>query len=73
MNGPFARQLELELTDAGDIKTNGPFYESSSSGVFAAGDCATLMKTVPHALAMGSFSAGGLVAQLQVPRPTVKG
>lgn len=67
VNGPFARQLGLELTEAGDIKTFGMFHESSVPGVFAVGDCGTPMKAVSSAIAMGSFGAGGLVAQLQTP------
>lgn len=58
----------LELTEQGDIKTTQPFYESSVPGVFAVGDCATPLKAVAQAVAMGSFGAGGLVGQLQVPR-----
>ncbi|MCJ1348977.1 hypothetical protein MMC31_007210 [Peltigera leucophlebia] len=66
LNGPFAQQLSLELTDQGDIKTTQPFYESSVPGVFAAGDCATPLKAITQALAMGSFGAAGLAGQLQV-------
>ena len=66
LNGPFARQLSLELTEQGDIKTSQPFYESSVSGVFAVGDCATPLKAVTQAITMGSFGAVGVVTQLQV-------
>ncbi|CAD6585422.1 MAG: hypothetical protein ASARMPREDX12_001995 [Alectoria sarmentosa] len=69
VNGPFAHQLALELTDQGDIKTNGMFFETSVPGVFAVGDCATPLKAVTQAVAMGSFGAGGLVSQLQIPVP----
>ncbi|KAI4147173.1 MAG: hypothetical protein LQ341_001853 [Variospora aurantia] len=72
VNGPFARQLALELTEQGDIKTNSVFFEASEPGVFAVGDCATPLKAVTQAIAMGSFSAGGLVSQLQVPPPRAK-
>ncbi|KAL8832727.1 MAG: hypothetical protein Q9170_004771 [Blastenia crenularia] len=72
VNGPFARQLALELTEQGDIKTQGVFFETSMPGVFAVGDCATPLKAVTQAVAMGSFSAGGLVSQLQVPPPRSK-
>lgn len=41
-------------------------------GVFAVGDCATPLKAVTQAVAMGSFGAGGLVGQLQVPVPKAK-
>lgn len=67
VNGPFAHQLALELTDQGDIKTKGMFFEASVPGGFAVGDCATPLKAVTQAVAMGSFGAGGLVNQLQIP------
>jgi thioredoxin reductase len=62
--GPFAKQLELELTPTGDIKSTPPFYETSMPGVFAVGDCATPLKAVSQALAMGAFAAAGIVFQL---------
>jgi hypothetical protein len=68
VNGPFARQLSLELTEQGDIKTTAPFSESSVPGVFAAGDCTTPLKAVSQAVAMGSFVAAGVTGQLQVDR-----
>ncbi|UKZ72375.1 hypothetical protein TrVFT333_000004 [Trichoderma virens FT-333] len=64
VNGPFAKQLSLEMTETGAIKTNLPFYETSVNGVFAVGDCASSMPAVVNALAMGAFAAGGLAAQL---------
>ncbi|KAJ0351829.1 hypothetical protein COL26b_004043 [Colletotrichum chrysophilum] len=64
VNGPFVEQLQLELTEAGAIKTSQPFYETTVQGVFAVGDCASTMPAVVNALAMGAFAAGGLVAQL---------
>ncbi|KAI1105363.1 hypothetical protein F4804DRAFT_341243 [Jackrogersella minutella] len=66
IQGPFAQQLSLELTEQAVIKTTAPFYETSVKGVFAVGDCATPMPAVTNALAMGAFAAGGLVSQLQV-------
>ncbi|KAJ5180778.1 hypothetical protein N7492_003988 [Penicillium capsulatum] len=65
VNGPFASQLGLTLTDRGDIQTTQPFYETSVAGVFAVGDCATPFKAVTPGIAMGSFAAGGVAAQLQ--------
>ena len=41
-----------------------PFYESSVSGVFAVGDCATPIKSVAQAMAMGGLAAAGIVGQL---------
>ena len=64
VSGPFAKQLSLELTPTGDIKTTPPFNETSMAGVFAAGDCAVPVKVVPQALAMGGLTAGGISFQL---------
>ncbi|KAI1872745.1 uncharacterized protein JN550_003619 [Neoarthrinium moseri] len=64
LNESFHEQLGLELDPMGHIKTHGPFSESSVPGVFAVGDCATFMRAVPQASAMGAFAAGGVVAQL---------
>ncbi|KAL6237908.1 hypothetical protein BDW75DRAFT_202965 [Aspergillus navahoensis] len=70
VNGPFAKQLALDMTEGGDIQTTSPFHETSLPGVFAVGDCATPLKAVTPAVAMGSLAAGGLVAQLQAqPSP----
>ncbi|WYZ43062.1 hypothetical protein EsH8_VI_000761 [Colletotrichum jinshuiense] len=65
VNGPFADQLGLEMTETGDIKTSAPFGEASVSGVFAAGDCGIMIKTVVTAAASGSLCAGGMVVPLQ--------
>ncbi|CAN8098515.1 unnamed protein product [Discula destructiva] len=65
VNGPFAEQLGLELLETGEIKTSSPFYETSVNGIFAAGDLATPMKSVTQAIAMGTFVAAGLCAQVQ--------
>ncbi|CZT21194.1 related to thioredoxin reductase [Ramularia collo-cygni] len=73
VNGPFARQLALELTEAGDIKTSQPFHETSVSGCFAVGDCATYMKAVTSAISMGALGAGGLASQLQMLPPVAPG
>ncbi|KAI1110467.1 putative thioredoxin reductase glit-like protein [Nemania sp. NC0429] len=64
-NGPFARQLALELTPQGDFQAKPPFGETSLSGVVAAGDCASMGKSVANAIATGTFAAAGLVAKLQ--------
>ncbi|KAJ5266580.1 Pyridine nucleotide-disulfide oxidoreductase class-II [Penicillium angulare] len=65
VNGPFADQLGLKLTAGGDIETAQPFHSTSVPGVFAAGDCATPLKSVVTAMAAGAMAAGGLVGQLQ--------
>ena len=63
-NTTFAEQLELEVLPSGDIKTTAPFNETSVHGVFAVGDCGSLMKAVPLALSNGTLTAGGVVHQL---------
>lgn len=62
---PFAEQLNLDMTPAGDIKVSIPFNETSVHGCVAAGDAATPMKAVVQAAQMGAFAAVGLVSQLQ--------
>ncbi|KAL4756565.1 thioredoxin reductase gliT [Aspergillus foveolatus] len=64
INGPFHDQLGLDVDPMGFIKTTPPFNETNVAGVFAVGDCGSMMKAAPQAIAMGSFAAAGLVAQL---------
>lgn len=65
LNGPFAQQLSLELSPQGDIQTSPPFGETSTKGVFAAGDCAAPGKIVANAISTGAFAGAGVAAQLQ--------
>ncbi|TRX98374.1 hypothetical protein FHL15_001019 [Xylaria flabelliformis] len=65
LNGPFAKDLGVEIASQGHINTLPPFFNTNVPGVFAAGDCATLMKSVPTATMMGSFVAAGLAHALQ--------
>lgn len=64
MNGPFVKQLGLELTEVGIIKTTNGFHETTTPGVFAVGDCAAPMPAVVNAVAMGAFAAVGVAGQL---------
>jgi thioredoxin reductase len=64
LNGPFVEQLGLETTPQGDFKVNAPFNETSVSGVFAAGDCGTMIKAVPMALSMGGMVGAGVASSL---------
>ena len=65
LNGHLPQQLGLKLTPRGDIKTSPPFLETSMSGVFAAGDCMTMFKVVPNAIANGSMAAADVSMQIQ--------
>lgn len=65
VNGPFAAQLGCELTPQGDYKTTNMFGETTAHGVFAAGDCATMIKAVTTAMNLGNMVAAGLAGQLE--------
>ena len=62
---PFAEQLGLERVPSGDVRVEAPFNETSVKGCFAAGDAATMMKSVVTAMMMGSFAGAGMATQLQ--------
>ena len=63
--GTFAQQLGLDLTPQGDLKATPPFYQTSLSGVFTAGDTSSPMKIAPNALFTGAAAGAGVAAQLQ--------
>lgn len=65
LSGSFAQQLGLELSPQGDLKATPPFYQTSSHGVFTAGDASYPVKIVPNALFTGAAAAAGVSAQLQ--------
>jgi thioredoxin reductase len=65
LRGPLAGQLGLALTPGGDIATSPPFLETSVKGVFAVGDCSSMLKVVSGALSSGSFAGGGAAVQIQ--------
>ena len=65
VSGDFVNQLGLELTEQGDVKVNVPFNESTVHGVFAGGDCGTMMKAVAMAFSQGGAIAAGVAAQLE--------
>jgi thioredoxin reductase len=71
VNGQFMQQLGLETFTFGHeiIKVTPPFHETSMSGVFAIGDCASPQKVFLNSLSMGSFACAGLAAQLQMKAP----
>ncbi|KAI1089575.1 FAD/NAD(P)-binding domain-containing protein [Rostrohypoxylon terebratum] len=65
VSGPFASDLGVALAPQGHIDAQPPFYATNVPGVFAAGDCATMMKAVAMAAMMGSSVAAGLAHVLQ--------
>ncbi|KAF2971139.1 hypothetical protein GQX73_g2439 [Xylaria multiplex] len=65
LNGSFATDLGVELAPQGHINALPPFFNTNVPGVFAAGDCATPLRSVPTATMMGSFVAAGLAHSLQ--------
>lgn len=56
--------LGVELQEGGEIKLGG-FQETSQTGVFAAGDCASQHKYVSIASATGFMAGAGAAQQLQ--------
>ncbi|CAM1505138.1 Fc.00g107750.m01.CDS01 [Cosmosporella sp. VM-42] len=65
-SAPFTEQLGLERLPSGDVKVEAPFNETSVKGCFAAGDAATMVKSVVMAMMMGSFAGAGMATQLQM-------
>lgn len=57
-------QLELEYVPGGYIKTIAPFCQTSVEGVYAAGDCASMMKIIPNAMSMGAYAGAGIAREL---------
>lgn len=71
VNGPFAEQLGLELTATGDYVVQPPFNATSVDGVFAAGDCTSMFKVGPRAVADGCMAGAGVSTRLQEERLTM--
>ncbi|KAH7109294.1 hypothetical protein B0J11DRAFT_512951 [Dendryphion nanum] len=66
--GPFVQQLGLQMSPMGDIQADAPFYQTTIKGVFAAGDCVTPFKVIPHAIASGNFAAVAAATQIQAEK-----
>lgn len=60
----LAEQLKLDLGPTGEIHVTPPFCQTSVPGVFAAGDCASPMKIIPNAIAMGAYAGAGVAREL---------
>ncbi|OTB15046.1 hypothetical protein K445DRAFT_367239 [Daldinia sp. EC12] len=63
--GPFVDQLGLDTTPSGDIKADGPFWQTNVPGVFAVGDCSTPYKVTPSAITSGCNAAVMASAEIQ--------
>ncbi|KAF2869223.1 hypothetical protein BDV95DRAFT_609452 [Massariosphaeria phaeospora] len=66
--GSVVQQLGLQMSPTGDIQAHAPSYQTSSRGVFAAGDCISPFKVIPHAIASGNFAAVAAATQLQAEK-----
>lgn len=64
IRGDFAQQLGLLMTPAGDIAIANMFQQTSRRGVFAAGDCATMLKQVAVAIGAGVTAGAGVNVQI---------
>ena len=65
LNGPFVKQLGVELSGPSEVKVTPPFNSTSVRGVFAAGDLSTPMYAVNVALTSGSLASVGIAAQVE--------
>jgi thioredoxin reductase len=66
--GSFVKQLGLTLSQTGDVKADAPGFQTSEKGVFAAGDCITPYKVIPHAIMSGNFAAVAAATQMQAEK-----
>lgn len=66
LRGPLAEQLGVELVPGnGTIRVSPPFNQTSVKGVFAAGDCVSLIHNVTTAMQTGVAAGGGASMQIQ--------
>lgn len=66
LRGPLAEQLGVELVSTnGTIKVSPPFNQTSVKGVFAAGDCVSVIHNVTTATQAGVAAGGGASLQIQ--------
>lgn len=66
VNGPFAEQLGIELTEGGSAyKVSGLANATNVKGVYAAGDVVNVFKVWPNAIATGATTAAGVAVVLQ--------
>ena len=64
LNHSLADQLNLSMGPIGKIMVTPPFNQTSLALVYAAGDCASPMKIVPSAIAMGAYAGAGIARDL---------
>ena len=57
-------QLGLEYGPIGEVRTLPPFCKTTLEGVYAAGDCASMMKIIPNAINMGAYAGAGIAREL---------
>lgn len=66
----ICEQLGLDYEAGGHIKVAPPFCQTNVEGVFAAGDCASMMKIIPNAISMGAYAGAGIAREL--PKRNIK-
>jgi thioredoxin reductase len=66
LHGNFVQDLNTELTPyVGDYKVADFFNETSTKGVYAAGDTMTMFTVLPNAVASGAQAAADIAVALQ--------
>ena len=69
VNGSFVEDLSLELDGMGNIKTAAMSMKTNVPGVYAAGDCGVVMKSVVNAIATGTAAGAMVSAELEEEGP----
>ncbi|KAF2179242.1 FAD/NAD(P)-binding domain-containing protein [Zopfia rhizophila CBS 207.26] len=64
VDGTLLKQLGVEMAPMGGVKVTPPFNKTSVEGVYAAGDCASMKKIIPEAMAMGAYVGCGIAREL---------
>ena len=64
LNRSIPEELGLEYGSIGEVRTLPPFCKTSLEGVYAAGDCASMMKIIPNAINMGAYAGAGIAREL---------
>lgn len=57
-------QLSLEYGPRGEVRTQPPFCKTTLESVYAAVDCASIMKIMPNAINMCAYAGAGIARDL---------
>ena len=73
LRGNFAAELGISLTGSGEYDVSASKVgETNIDGIYAAGDCATMFKVAPNAVASGSVTGSGAAIRIQEEKYGIK-